>query len=167
MADPVRMIKKYPNRRLYDTEESAYITLEEVRQLVLRKVVFQVVDSRSGEELTRAILLQIISEQEHRGDPVFTADLLQRIIRLYGDTVQTQGMFTDYLDKSLQYFMEHHDIMRQHLERTLDSSGHPLNFLGEMARQNFSLWYQWQEALFSAFTTSDPKGPDGPPTQKP
>jgi polyhydroxyalkanoate synthesis repressor PhaR len=82
MSD-VRIIKKYPNRRLYDTEISRYITLEEVRQLVLQNVRFKVEDKRSHEDITRSILLQVIAEQEEGGDPIFTSDLLTFIIRFY------------------------------------------------------------------------------------
>ncbi|MEO5961852.1 MAG: polyhydroxyalkanoate synthesis repressor PhaR, partial [Thermomonas sp.] len=84
----VRIIKKYPNRRLYDTEISSYITLEEVRQLVVDGEEFEVRDAKSGEELTRSVLLQIISEHEDRGQPMFTTQLLSQVIRFYGDSLQ-------------------------------------------------------------------------------
>src|SRR3546814_9731 len=84
MSD-VRIIKKYPNRRLYDTHISRYITLEEIRQLVLQDVKFRVEDKRTHDDITRSILLQVISDQEEGGDPIFTNDLLEFIIRYYGD----------------------------------------------------------------------------------
>src|SRR3546814_2325852 len=80
MAD-VRIIKKYPNRRLYDTHISRYITLEEIRQLVRQDVKFRVEDKRTHDDITRSILLQVISDQEEGGDPIFTNDLLEFIIR--------------------------------------------------------------------------------------
>ena len=83
MSD-VRIIKKYPNRRLYDTQVSRYITLEEVRQLVLQNIVFRVEDKRSGDDITRSILLQVIAEQEENGNPIFSVDLLSFIVRFYG-----------------------------------------------------------------------------------
>ena len=95
----VRTIKKYPNRRLYDTELSRYITLSDVRELVLKGVDFRVVAANSDEDLTRSILLQIIIEQESGGEPLFTTEVLSKMIRFYGDTVQ--GAFTSYLEKSL------------------------------------------------------------------
>ena len=90
-----RLIKKYPNRRLYDTEESRYITLAEVKDLVMNAVAFRVVDSQNEADITRAILLQIIMEQEAGGNPLFTAAMLERFIRFYGDTAQ--AAFTTFL----------------------------------------------------------------------
>ena len=80
-----RVIKKYPNRRLYDTEESRYITLSDVRELVMNNVDFDVIDKRSGEDITRQILLQVISEQESHGDSIMSANFLAEIIRAYGN----------------------------------------------------------------------------------
>ena len=91
----IRIIKKYPNRRLYDTEISSYITLEEVRQLVIDGENFQVRDAKSGDDLTRSVLLQIISEHEERGSPMFTTQLLSQVIRFYGDSLQ--GFMGSYL----------------------------------------------------------------------
>lgn len=79
-----RVIKKYPNRRLYDTEESRYITLADVRDLVLSKTEFVVVDKKSGHDITRAILLQIIIEQEQQGDSIMTEAFLSQVIRAHG-----------------------------------------------------------------------------------
>ena len=87
MSEP-RVIKKYPNRRLYDTAVSSYITLEDVKQLVLERAEFHVIDARTNTDITRGILLQIISEQEEQGSPIFTTDVLAHIIRFYGDTLQ-------------------------------------------------------------------------------
>ena len=95
-----RIIKKYPNRRLYDTESSTYITLSEVKQLVMDCEPFVVVDAKSGEDLTRSILLQIILEQEANGSPMFTAPVLSNIIRFYGHTMQ--GFMGGYLEKNMQ-----------------------------------------------------------------
>jgi polyhydroxyalkanoate synthesis repressor PhaR len=97
MSEP-RIIKKYPNRRLYDTAVSSYITLEDVKQLVLERADFHVIDARTNTDITRGILLQIISEQEEQGNPIFTTEVLAHIIRFYGDTLQ--GMMGNYLEKS-------------------------------------------------------------------
>ena len=99
-----RVIKKYPNRRLYDTDTSAYITLAEVRQLVMAREAFVVVDAKSGEDITRSILLQIILEQEANGSPMFTAPALANIIRFYGHTMQ--GFMGGYLEKNMQVLMD-------------------------------------------------------------
>jgi len=106
-APVVRLIKKYPNRRLYDTRTSAYITLADVKQLVLDNETFQVVDAKSGEDLTRSILLQIILEEETGGVPMFSAAALSQIIRFYGHAMQ--GVMGAFLEKNIQTFMEIQD----------------------------------------------------------
>ena len=100
----MRIIKKYPNRRLYDTETSTYITLAEVKQFVLEYQSFQVQDARSGEDLTRSILLQIILEEESGGVPMFSSDMLANIIRYYGHSMQ--GLMGNYLERSIHAFAE-------------------------------------------------------------
>ncbi len=104
MPDKARLIKKYPNRRLYDTRTSSYITLADVKQLVLAREEFQVLDAKSGEDLTRSILLQIILEEEAGGAPMFTSDLLSHMIRFYGNA--TQGMMGKYLENNIKAFTE-------------------------------------------------------------
>jgi polyhydroxyalkanoate synthesis repressor PhaR len=99
-----RIIKKYPNRRLYDTETSTYITLAEVKELVLGYKVFQVQDAKTGEDLTRSILLQIILEEESGGVPMFSTDMLANIIRYYGHSMQ--GLMGSYLERSIHAFHE-------------------------------------------------------------
>src|SRR6266852_7550176 len=103
MAAP-RIIKKYPNRRLYDTETSAYITLADVKDLVLQYKDFQVQDAKTGEDLTRAILLQIILEEESGGVPMFSTAMLANIIRYYGHAMQ--GLMGSYLERSIGAFHE-------------------------------------------------------------
>ena len=103
MAGP-RIIKKYPNRRLYDTETSTYITLAEVKDLVLGYKEFQVQDAKTGDDLTRAILLQIILEEESGGVPMFSTDMLANIIRYYGHSMQ--GLMGSYLERSIFAFHE-------------------------------------------------------------
>ncbi len=95
----VRLIKKYPNRRLYDTAESRYITLPQVKELVMGAIPFRVVDSSAEHDITRAILLQIVMDQENGACPLFTAPMLERLIRLYGNPAQAG--FTSLLDESL------------------------------------------------------------------
>jgi len=99
-----RVVKKYPNRRLYDTETSAYITLAEVKQFVLAHENFQVQDARSGVDITRSILLQIILEEESGGIPMFSTDMLSNIIRYYGHSMQ--GLMGSYLERSIGAFHE-------------------------------------------------------------
>lgn len=102
-----RLIKKYPNRRLYDTKTSAYITLADVKQLVLDIEEFQIVDAKSGEDITRSILLQIILEEESGGLPMFSSTALSQIIRFYGHSMQ--GVMGSFLDKNIQAFIDIQD----------------------------------------------------------
>jgi polyhydroxyalkanoate synthesis repressor PhaR len=102
--DSPRILKKYPNRRLYDTRSSSYITLVDVKRMVLAGEDFEVRDAKSGDELTRSILLQIILEEESGGVPMFSTAMLSQIIRFYGHSMQ--GMMGAYLEKNLQNFIE-------------------------------------------------------------
>ena len=104
MENQVRLIKKYPNRRLYDTKTSSYITLVDVKQMVLKQEEFQAVDAKSGDDLTRQILLQIILEEESGGSPMFTSEALSQMIRTYGNAMQ--GMMGGYLEKNINAFQE-------------------------------------------------------------
>ena len=103
MSAPVRTIKKYPNRRLYDTANSGYITLVDVKQMVLEHIEFQVVDAKSGEDLTRAILLQIILDEESGGLPMFSSEMLTQMIRFYGTAQQT--MMGQYMEQNVKAFL--------------------------------------------------------------
>jgi polyhydroxyalkanoate synthesis repressor PhaR len=103
-ATTPRVLKKYPNRRLYDTIASSYITLADVKHMVLDGISFEVRDAKTGDDLTRSILLQIILEEETGGAPMFTANMLAQIIRFYG--LAMQGMMGSYLEKNLQTFVE-------------------------------------------------------------
>lgn len=137
MSD-ARVIKKYPNRRLYDTEISRYITLEEVRQLVLQNVRFKVLDKRSREDITRSILLQVISEQEDGGNPIFRTELLIHIIRFYGDPMQSS--MGRYLELSMQLFVEQQHRFTEQLKHLLGQAQQPMQILREMADQQLPIW---------------------------
>ena len=100
----VRVIKKYPNRRLYDTASSSYVALADIKQLVMHNTPFRVVDAKSGEDLTRSILLQIILEEESGGVPMFSEVALANIIRFYGHAMQ--GFMGNYLEKNVQTFTD-------------------------------------------------------------
>ena len=103
MSKPKRLIKKYPNRRLYDTANSGYITLADVKQMVLDFVDFQVIDAKSGEDLTRSILLQIILEGESVGMPMFSSEMLSQMIRFYGNALQ--GIMGNYMEQNVKAFL--------------------------------------------------------------
>ena len=129
----LRLIKKYPNRRLYDTKTSSYITLADVKQMVLKQEEFQVVDAKSGEELTRQILLQISLEEESGGGlPMFSSDLLSQLIRFYGNAMQ--GMMGTYLEKNIRAF---HDIQKTMQEQSARIYG------GDGARGTQDMWAQF------------------------
>ena len=99
-----RLIKKYPNRRLYDTQTSTYVTLSDIKQLVMASESFKVLDAKTDEDLTRSILLQIILEEEACGVPLFTTQMLQQMIRFYGHSMQ--GLMGSHLERTMQSFMD-------------------------------------------------------------
>ena len=156
MSEP-RIIKKYPNRRLYDTEISSYVTLEDVRRLVLREISFQVRDARTNEDLTRSILLQIIMEQEADGKPMFSEQVLAKIIRSYGDSLQ--GMMASYLERSLNLFVEQQARVQDQMKTMMGSD--PLSMMREITERNLSIWQEMQEGLIRAATTTPPPGGSG------
>lgn len=124
MSEPVRLIKKYPNRRLYDTKTSAYITLGDVKDLVLRFEAFKVIDAKSGEDLTRSILLQIILEEETGGVPLFSCDLLSGFIRFYGSAMQ--GMLGKYLENNMKTFVDFQQKLQEQSRTVYGSSDHTM-----------------------------------------
>ena len=127
----IRQIKKYPNRRLYDTKTSTYITLVDVKKLVMQGEDFQVVDAKSGEDLTRAILLQVIMDEEAAGAPMFSSDVLTQFIRSYGNAMQ--GMLGSYLERNMQLFNEIQKRMQDQSQK----------LYGEPAKMNEDLWKQF------------------------
>jgi polyhydroxyalkanoate synthesis repressor PhaR len=145
MSDP-RVIKKYPNRRLYDTVESRYITLADIRRLVTEKVEFVVVDKKTQEDITRSILLQVISEQEHEGDPMMSQDFLAQVIRAYGGTMQT--MVGDYLEESLKLFTAQQSQIRDRVRSMVGID--PMSAMSNLAQENFQRWRQMQETFFKS-----------------
>jgi polyhydroxyalkanoate synthesis repressor PhaR len=149
----MRIIKKYPNRRLYDTEISKYITLDDVKQLVLDGVVFCVKDVKTEEDLTRSILLQIISEQEHNGEPLLSTESLTQLIRFYGNAYQ--NVFSSYLEKSLEIFTAQQREFQERLSQTVATT--PLEAMQKMTKQNLEMWQQIQNNFFKASGISSGK----------
>src|ERR1044071_2082534 len=127
----LRLIKKYPNRRLYDTKSSSYITLADVKQMVLKQEEFQVVDAKSGDDLTRAILLQIILEEESGGAPMFSSDLLSQMIRSYGNAMQ--GMMGGYLERNMRAFQDIQKALQEQSQKVY----------GDNSRASQELWAQF------------------------
>jgi len=146
MAEPARLIKKYPNRRLYDTRTSTYITLADVKKLVLQGEEFQVVDAKTSEDLTRSILLQIILEEESAGAPMFSSDVLTQFIRSYGNAMQ--GMLGPYLERNMQLFVE---IQKRMTEQSQKLYGEPAKFNEELWKQFMSFQGPAMQSLVSAY----------------
>jgi len=157
MSNP-RVIKKYPNRRLYDTEESRYITLADVKELVMNKVDFEVIDKKSGEDITRTILLQVISDQEQQGDAMMSEDFLSQIIRAYGSVVP--DFVTRYLEQSMTLFMQQQKHLRGQLQSVVGTD--PLSAMAELTQQNLAKMQSLQEDLLKQFmpNSSDSDDPD-------
>ncbi|MDA8109475.1 MAG: polyhydroxyalkanoate synthesis repressor PhaR [Betaproteobacteria bacterium] len=131
METQVRLIKKYPNRRLYDTKTSSYITLADIKQMVLKHEDFQVIDAKSSEDLTRQILLQVILEEESGGMPMFSSDVLSQLIRFYGNAMQ--GLMGTYLEKNIEAF--------QQMQKSLQDQSQKL--YGGNSRASQDLWTQF------------------------
>jgi len=131
MEHPVRLIKKYPNRRLYDTKTSSYITLADVKQMVVKNEEFQVLDAKTNEDLSRQILLQIILEEESGGMPMFSSDLLSQMIRSYGSAMQ--GFMGSYLEKNLEGF--------QQMQKALQEQSQKL--YGDGSKNSNEIWAQF------------------------
>lgn len=145
MSEP-RIIKKYPNRRLYDTELSRYITLADVRELVLSGGEFRVIEANTEEDLTRSILLQIIIEQESGGEPLFTTEVLTKMIRFYGDSVQQA--FTSYLEKSLTLVAEQQTLMRDQMNNVVGANS--VSAMSELTQRNLKTWTDIQDNFLKA-----------------
>jgi polyhydroxyalkanoate synthesis repressor PhaR len=182
MTKATRLIKKYPNRRLYDTQTSAYITLADVRLLVLADEDFKVVDAKTHEDLTRSILLQIILEAEAGGAPLFSSAMLAHIIRFYGHAMQ--GMMGTYLEKSLMAFIDIQNKLQEQSRGFYDAQGMPnrdliaqfMNLqapmvqamMGNYIEQSKNLFVQMQEQMqaqtrnmFQNFPFPGSSGPAG------
>ena len=133
----MRDFKKYPNRRLYDIEESRYVTVEDLRKIVLSGESISVVDSKTNKDLTRIVLLQIISEQEGEGhEPILTNRVLEQLVRFYGDPVQ--GVVSRYIEQSIMTFLEHQEQYRLRLNEF--STAEPLNLMRKALEQNMEFW---------------------------
>ena len=143
-----RVIKKYPNRRLYDTVESRYITLEDVLKLVCDRVEFTVVDQKTQEDITRNILLQVIAEQEHAGEPLMSRDFLSQVIRSYGGDMM-RGVVGSYLEQSLKLFASQQTEIRRQVR---DISGG--DDVPAVTQRNFQRWRTVQDEIFRTLIDS-------------
>ena len=154
-----RVIKKYANRRLYDPTGSRHVTLDDIRKMIVAGDKVKVIDDKSGEDLTRAVLLQVISEQEQFGTPVLSLELLESIIRFYGNPVQE--MLTRYMEQSVGTLVRQQQVMRAEMAKVLEG---PMAPMAEFARQNMEQWAKIQNTMMSAFAASKPPASASQPT---
>jgi polyhydroxyalkanoate synthesis repressor PhaR len=140
-----RVIRKYPNRRLYDTVESRYVTLADVRRLVIEGVDFVVLDRKTQQDITRSILLQVIAEQEGGGESLMSRDFLSQVIRSYGNGLQE--LVGRYLDESLRLFVRSERDLRERLRSVVGID--PVEAVSAVAHKNYQRWKTLQEEVFS------------------
>jgi polyhydroxyalkanoate synthesis repressor PhaR len=147
MSEP-RIIKKYPNRRLYDTVESRYITLADIRRLVTDGVEFAVIDKKSQEDITRSILLQVIAEQEHAGEPLMSQDFLSQMIRAYGSAMQS--FVGSYLEQSLKVLAGQQQQIRDQMRGIVGADTY--DNLATLTQKNIERWRAMQDDVLKAMS---------------
>lgn len=145
----MRLIKKYPNRRLYDTEKSSYITLAEVRDIVRSGEEFKVVDANSGDDITRSVLVQIITEQESGESPIMSTDMLMKFIRFYDDTASS--LFGDFLDRNMALFVEQQKRFTEQMGGMMGGNALP-KMMQDMTERNLAMWQDMQKSFLDIAT---------------
>ncbi len=148
-------IKKYANRRLYNTAKSSYVTLDHLAEMVREGDDFVVYDAKSGNDITRSVLTQIIFEEEAKGQYMLPTNFLRQLIRLYGDTLQ--GVVPSYLEASMNTFARNQEKMRDQMQAAFGANPALANF-ESLARTNME-WFENAMRMFSPFA----QGPGGPP----
>lgn len=150
----LRIIKKYPNRRLYDTTISSYITLDDIKELVLNHEPFQVIDTKTEQDITHATLLQIISEQEEKSPhSLFSSDLLQDLIRSYGNSMQ--DLFSDFLTQGIKTLLQQQNQLQHSVQQIMDSS--PLKTFQEVTQQNLQFFNDFQKSWLEKMQIKEPQ----------
>lgn len=142
-----RLIKKYANRRLYDASQSRHVTLEDIREFIMRGEQITVVEDKTGEDITRLILLQVIAEQEQFGKPILSTQLLESIIRFYGNGMHE--FMSRYLDKSVETFARQQETLQGQISKLMANA--PMSSMAELAKQNLDYWTRMQESVASTF----------------
>ncbi|WP_075188087.1 polyhydroxyalkanoate synthesis repressor PhaR [Teredinibacter haidensis] len=156
------IIKKYPNRRLYDTSKSQYVNLETIKELVIQHQDFKVIDSKTEDDLTKSILLQIITEQEGSDQQaVLTQTVLKQLIRFYGSDMQV--FMRQYLEQSIATFMERQDTFQGVMQEFMDTTS-PASVFNQMMEKNMSIWQSFTGAATQKDSGHSPFGdaPDEP-----
>lgn len=139
-------IKKYPNRRLYDTSSSRYVTLEDIRELITNGEDFVVKDARTEEDLTRGILLQIIAKQEHDGEPLFSTEALANLASFYGKSVQSTA--AKFIESSIALFGVQQQEMEKQLKGAMGSN--PFETFSRISEENWTAWQEMQKEFLQA-----------------
>jgi polyhydroxyalkanoate synthesis repressor PhaR len=142
-----RLIKKYANRRLYDASQSRHITLDDIRGLIVKGEKIRVIEDKTGDDITRHILLQVIADQEQFGRPILSTQVLESLIRFYGNSLQ--GFLSTYLEKSVEAFMRQQESMQAQMSKLISNA--PLATMAELTKQNLELWQRMQENMLAAF----------------
>jgi polyhydroxyalkanoate synthesis repressor PhaR len=138
-----RLIKKYANRRLYDASQSRHITLDDIRALIIKGEKIKVVEDKSGHDITRHILLQVIAEQEQFGRPILSTPVLESIIRFYGSSMQ--GFLASFLEKSIETFLRQQETLQSQLSKMVANT--PLATVADLTRQNLETLSKIQETV--------------------
>jgi polyhydroxyalkanoate synthesis repressor PhaR len=158
-----RLIKKYANRRLYDASQSRHVTLEDIREFIVQGEKVTVVEDKSGEDITRLILLQVIAEQEQFGKPILSSQLLESIIRFYGNGMQE--FMTRYLEKSVETFSRQQETLQAQISKLMANA--PMTTMADLAKQNLDYWSKMHESMAATFMpmmrgAAEPKAPRAP-----
>ena len=144
--DDVRVIKKYPNRRIYDTQDSKYIKVEDIRDMIVDGESFVVLDSKTGKDVTRSVLLQLIIEQESEKNPLFTTENLKTFIRYYGQVPHQP--FAEFMDQSLSFFQHQQEQFSEQFSGMMQKN--PMKDFSEMYKKNFEMWEEMQKSFFGS-----------------
>ena len=153
-----RLIKKYANRRLYDASVSRHVTLDDIRELIIKGEKIRVVEDKSGEDITRLILLQVIAEQEQFGRPILSTPLLESIIRFYGNGLHE--FMGRYLERSVEAFTQQQQSVQTQLAQLMQHT--PMTAMADLARQNLEAWQKMQSSMFAPSFTSGFNAGTGP-----
>jgi len=151
-----RLIKKYANRRLYDASQSRHITLDDIRALIVKGEKLRVVEDKTGHDITRHILLQVIAEQEQFGRPILSTKVLEAIIRFYGNPLQ--GFLAGFLEKSVETFLNQQEAVQAQISRIVAHT--PLATVADITRQNLETLAKVQESMLNALLSKRDKERD-------
>lgn len=151
-----RLIKKYANRRLYDASQSRHITLDDIRGLIVKGEKIRVVEDKTGADITRHILLQVIAEQEQGGRPILSTRVLESIIRFYGNAMQ--GFLASFLERSIDTFLQQQEAVQQQISKIVSAT--PLATVADLTRSNLETLAKMQDSMLNALLPKREKNRD-------